>query len=99
MDRDTFENMNAQAIRQSNQRWAQTRSRGRQRYVWVQGVLGWGGLLAVALCIGQIIAGRFHPVVALATTALCAVGGYLIGIVKWKHNEQAYRTGREEEIA
>jgi hypothetical protein len=93
------EEAKAQAIRQSHRRWAQTRSRGRQRYVWVQGVLGWGGLLALALCLGQFIAGRFHPVVALATTALCAAGGYLIGIVKWKHNEQAYRSSPEEEIA
>ncbi len=98
MDRGTFENAKDQAIRESHRRWAQTRSRGRQRYVWLHGVLLWGCLLAAGFCAGQLIAGRFHPIVALTTVAVCAVGGYLVGVVKWKHNGQSYRTGREEVI-
>jgi hypothetical protein len=95
----TCEQAKAEAIRQSHRRWALARSRGRRRFVWVHGVLAWGGLLALGLVLGQFIAGRFHPVGALATIALCAAGGYLIGAVKWRHNEEAYRIGRGEEIA
>lgn len=98
MDRGSFENAKAQAIRESHRRWTQTRSRGRQRYAWIHGVLLWGGLLAAGFCVGQFLAGRFHPIVALITIATCAVGGYLVGVVKWKHNEQVYRTGQEEVI-
>jgi hypothetical protein len=92
------EDAKAEAIRQSHRRWVQTRLRGRQRYVWVHGVVGWGILFALGQCGGLFLSGRFHPVVTLAIVAYSAVGGYFVGAAEWKHNEEAHRTGRAEEI-
>jgi hypothetical protein len=94
----SYEKAKAEAIRRSHQKWGQTRLRGRGRYIWSRGVFMWGGLMAFSFCLGQLVAGRSHPLGVLATVAMCAVSGYFIGVIKWKHNEAAYLTGWEEEI-
>lgn len=95
----TYEEAKAEAIRRSHRRWEEIRGKGRRRYIWTRGVLGWGGLMAFGFCLGQFFFSRFPPAEAAVTIALCAAGGYLMGVVKWKHNEEAYLSGKDEEIA
>jgi hypothetical protein len=92
----TYEQAKAEAIRQSHQQWGRTRLRGRRRYVWSRGVLRWGGLMTLGLCLGGLVAHRFQLLAVLAAGIICAVGGYFIGVNKWNNNEVAYKAGRDE---
>jgi hypothetical protein len=54
--------------------------------------------MSLGFILGQYVAGRFHPVVAVSIIAMAALGGYCMGGIMWKHNEEAYLAGRDEEI-
>jgi hypothetical protein len=95
----SYEAAKAEAISQSHRRWERVRARGRRRYIWTRGVLGWGGLMTLGFCLGNWLNDGFDFAPAAATTGLCAAGGYFMGVVKWKHNEEAYLTGKNEEIS
>ena len=63
----SYESAKTDAIQRSHRRWEQTRACGQRHYIWVQGVIQWGGLMASGLGLGQYVFGRFHIPVALIT--------------------------------
>jgi hypothetical protein len=94
----SFDEAKAEAIRQSHHRWEKTRSMGRQRYILTNGVFWWGGIMVLGYEIGQLITSRFNPALVLPIIAVYAIGGYLVGAIKWRYNERAYSAGQDEEL-
>lgn len=94
----TYEEAKAEVIRRSHEEWSRTRLRGRRRFILVHGIILTGGLMALSFSLGQFLGGMLLPVVALFNVIACLTFGYLVGISRWKHNEDVYRSGREEEI-
>ena len=82
-------------------RWAQTRQKGRTRFVWLIGVLGWG--LAMGLCFPVAVAavGSFLPdnimpgwerlpVLLAWSLIICPIAGYFVGLCCWQAAESQY---------
>lgn len=75
------------------ERWAATREKGRTRFIWLFGVLGWG-LPMVILWTAFMVRGFGLPSFPV-TLPLAAVGfplgGYVWGAAMWWMAEAAYR--------
>ncbi|HEX3534233.1 MAG TPA: hypothetical protein VHT23_08425 [Gemmatimonadaceae bacterium] len=82
----------------SRERWLQIEAKGMKRFVLIRGLVGWGGLMAVAFMIVDYFhwkrladAGVFSSEEAHAIylsgmsvgIAICLVGGLAFGIITW----------------
>ena len=79
-------------------RWRKTRERGRNRFIWIHGVLEWGGFMFFFTLgvfqhshYGNIFSTdgnlSFRLVLALVVWVFV---GYLYGQSRWRRNEQEY---------
>ena len=74
------------------EKWAKTREKGKQRFVLVNGVLGWGVTTAILWCVlmeliepSQNIWVR--PIIALI---IFPIAGIVFGHLMWDKSEKAY---------
>jgi hypothetical protein len=73
-------------------RWAAIRQRGRDRYVLMNGVLGWGAPTGLATTIITHWLGSPGPFLGRAAVALVvfSLGGVFYGRMTWSLHEQRY---------
>jgi hypothetical protein len=74
-----------------DRRWQRIRAKGRSRFIWVWGVLGYGLTTAVVSSVVRIVHRDSNFVTefgcALVPSLVC---GYFFGLVMWKSNERQY---------
>jgi hypothetical protein len=72
--------------------WARTRAKGRARFIWLNGVLTTGLILAVLILpVVALIRGWGHVIRTLPYTFIMfPVGGYLSGEWTWRRMEGRY---------
>lgn len=88
---------NAELNALKRQYWVQTRTQGRNRFIWKQGVLptlltSFVGVLAVQLFDRRHSLSDLRSIVvpAFIMLPICLLGGYLAGRWKWKDFEKKY---------
>lgn len=80
------------------QQWQETRSQGKQHFIWTHGVLQWGGFMfffSMAVFqhrhYGQVLSTAGNPPFRLILGLLVwTLVGYLYGQSRWRQNEQKY---------
>ena len=74
--------------------WQSLRHRGPIYFLFVRGVLGWGGFMFIFTMLMTLL-GIFQrdlfPSALLKTGSICVLGGLLWGAVTWCFNEWLYR--------
>jgi hypothetical protein len=87
------------------ERWARVRAKGRTRFVWLHGVLGWGGTFALGLAIFSTIprvllnkasVADFPITLAIAAFFL-SLAGYEKGRRTWKKRERAFLAAKDQD--
>ncbi|OWK41587.1 hypothetical protein [Fimbriiglobus ruber] len=82
-------------------RWQQTRQMGRQRFVWLYGVCGWGLSVGVLWSIGFWYISDPHPpfwlVIGLGLLGF-PPGGYLWGRLMWWWFERSRLTAEQSKV-
>jgi hypothetical protein len=84
---------------QRRQAWLQIKAKGKKRYVWRTGVMGWGlPVFAIFTPLMLILGPRTHQLsnAEIAGTTIISlliwiVGGYLFGLSMWKTLDKRYR--------
>ena len=73
-------------------KWEQIRSKGRSRYIWVNGVVIFGLVTAISWSIMMELVqpSEFIFLRPLMALILFPAGGYFFGIFNWKANENKY---------
>jgi len=79
--------------------WLQIKAKGRKRYVWRTGVVGWGlPVFAIFTPVMLIFGPRTHQLskaeiagTTIITLLIWIVGGYLFGLSMWKTLDKRYR--------
>jgi hypothetical protein len=71
--------------------WERQRSRGRRRYVWVNGVLT-GLTLGSAFMLREWFKRPVDLKFFVPALAAFGVGGYFVGVYRWNANEAAFRS-------
>jgi hypothetical protein len=74
------------------ERWARTRAKGRARFIWIDGVIGWGLTMAVILLPLFALTNGWGPVQRSLPFALVLfpVVGYGWGVRMWHLSERQY---------
>jgi fatty acid desaturase len=77
------------------QEWTKTRQMGRKRFIWRRGVLGWGGVFALAMGLPYLFQGQ--PLVVFAwIVPYCLIAGFFLGKSYWRDAESEYSAAAEE---
>jgi len=78
---------------QQAERWARTRQKGRKRFVWVHGVLGWGLPMAITCPVLLAVFQGWErlPLNLPIALVLFPIGGYWFGAWMWRFGEQKYQ--------
>jgi Na+-driven multidrug efflux pump len=77
--------------------WEKARQMGRQRFIWLFGVLGFGVSFALCMLLIFYLESRDHPgfwYVAICVIVSSLVGGYLWGLFMWHWMESAYQQAK-----
>lgn len=79
--------MRAQEI--EYRQWETTRARGRDRYIWTVGVMGWGMTTGILWAVAMSAMSGWDHLPVLFPLALIgfAGGGYVFGAITWRMNE------------
>ena len=100
---DRLIQLNAKLVRWNSRsfaKWERTRSRGKSRYVWFTGVLGWGVPMLIAMTLFTYVqqyganwpTAEEIPILLISLNLiLWPLGGYLSGVAMWSTLEVAYR--------
>lgn len=75
------------------ERWGTTRAGGKKRFIWLQGVLGWGVLTAVLVALLQKWLGpdtHHFGKDLLIGLIIYPIGGYFWGWSMWALTERSY---------
>jgi hypothetical protein len=74
------------------EQWARTRAKGRARFIWMNGVLGWGLTLAVIIPLVLSLIQGWQPVVRALPFGFIVfpIGGYVWGVRMWQLSERRY---------
>jgi hypothetical protein len=74
-------------------KWRQVRARGRRRFVWVNGVVGWGIPTAILWSIWMGYSIGWNRTVSFLISALIffPIGGYFWGAWMWYWMERSYK--------
>ncbi|GAB3352359.1 hypothetical protein [Lysobacter tyrosinilyticus] len=93
----------SRAERWIRERWPAIRARGFARFLLLRGLLGWGGLLAVAMgTMATLKLGLAHPRLPMLLgldLSLCAVGGLLWATLTWWVNERIFLSLTSDRIS
>jgi hypothetical protein len=84
---------------QRRQAWLQIKAKGKKRYIWRTGVMGWGfPVFATFTPLMLILGPRTHQLskaeivgVTIFSFFLWMIGGYLFGLSMWKTLDNKYR--------
>ena len=83
-------------------RWPAIRARGFARFLWLRGVVLWGGLMFVlmaALTTYQLGTDNSRlPLVIGLAALLCAIGGAVWAALTWWINERIFRSLKNDEF-
>jgi len=84
----------------SIEKWEKIRSKGKKRFIWVNGGLGWGVSTAV---IWSIIMELYQPSTEIWIRPLIAlmifpIGGVAFGHLTWNYSEKKYAALKNEKI-
>lgn len=87
--------MNAKQL----ERWANIRRGGRTRYIWVQGVLGWGLSMGIFWPLAMAFVQGWDRLPIMLPLALIGfpIGGYFFGAWTWRVSEAQYQRARPGE--
>lgn len=78
--------------------WGETRQMGRTRYVWLRGVLGHGGLMALGTSLGVLLFGDMPLLANIWLVGASLVGGYCLGRWYWQSAEREYQAADEAQL-
>ena len=71
-------------------RWARVRVRGKKRYFWLSGVIGWG--ISMGILVGAINRlGGTSWVQSASSLVLLPIGGYFWDFFMWHWMERRFR--------
>jgi hypothetical protein len=76
--------------------WGRTRKFGRARYIWLHGVLGGGGLLALGSSLGLALRGDAPWLLYALAVSSSLVTGYILGWWHWRSAEREYEDAVSE---
>ncbi len=71
-------------------KWEATRAKGKRRFVWVNGVLGWGLLTAALFSAFMIGFGDASWAIVPVAFLIFPAGGYFWGLAVWRITEGQY---------
>ena len=71
-------------------KWERTRARGEKRFVWVNGVLGWGLVTAALFSIVMVMFRDSSIAMVPIAFLVFPVGGYFWGKIVWRIAEGQY---------
>jgi hypothetical protein len=73
-------------------KWERTRAKGRNRFIWVTGVLCWGVLTGLVWSVVMAMFQGWDRLGVLIPIALIAfpIGGYWFGSNVWRKTEERY---------
>ena len=74
-------------------RWEKTRAKGRKRFIWLHGVVGWGVTVAIFWSFWMGATRGWDQFPLLLSVALVAfpIGGYFWGAGMWRSFERRYQ--------
>lgn len=81
------------------EQWGRVRRKGRTRYIWVYGVLGWGVTTGVAWSLAMTaMEGDWDRLPILMPGAVVAfmIGGYFFGRWTWRIAENQYERAKRD---
>ena len=80
------------------EKWEKTRAKGRAHFIWVRGVLAWGGLTAIfwSAFMGFVIGDAAPLSFLVVAIAIFPIGGYFWGIWVWEIGERKYLEATED---
>ncbi len=79
----------AMAKPQHMERWMQVRARGKKRYIWRSGVIGWG--VSTGILVGALNRlGGTSWVQSASSLVLFPIGGYFWGLFMWHWMERQF---------
>jgi hypothetical protein len=81
------------------EKWEKTRAKGKKRFLWVNGFLGWGVMTAILWSIIMEVSQPsenlwIRPIIALI---LFPIGGLAWGHFVWKYTEKKFITSKDEQ--
>ena len=82
-------------------KWAKTRKMGRERFIWLHGVLIWGISTAILWSIFMMVSQGFNtlPLNLAIALILFPIGGYFWGILMWKLSEKKYNEATNNNVS
>lgn len=81
------------------EKWEKTRTKGKKRFLWINGFIGWGVTTAILWSIFMEVSQPsedvwIRPVIALI---LFPIGGLAWAHFVWKHTEKQYVASKDEQ--
>jgi hypothetical protein len=73
-------------------KWERVRQKGRDQFIWIRGVIAWGGSMAIIMSLFFYFGSPRQErwTIPLFLAPLCAFGGYMFGAWLWKNMERRY---------
>ena len=77
----------------AHRNWAKLRAKGRSHFVYVNGVLGWGGSMFAIMALGPVLSGTAVPSATYFAGAFLrwAIAGYIFGVWVWRMSEKRFQ--------
>lgn len=85
----------SEAFEKIRAKWLNTRLRGKQRFIFTRGVLGWGGFMFIFMTVvhNYIDHENTDWSYILIAVLVWAVGGYSFGVWQWNWQEKKLGPG------
>lgn len=77
-------------------RWENTRSRGLFRFIWIQGVLGWGGFMGVYFLILDYFNHEISVKKIFSSVLFFLIAGAFWGVSYWYWMEWRYKVAKKQ---
>lgn len=75
--------------KQQMDRWERIRVRGKKRYIWLSGVIGWGISTGILVCVINRLGGTSW-VQSASSLVVFPIGGYFWGLFMWHWMERQF---------
>lgn len=64
------------------------KTKTRTHYIWIRGVIIWGGFMFVSNCLFDLYTGTLQPNKLVIRLILCTLLGYVFGLFLWRYAEK-----------